>query len=637
MNTKFSIQKYCATLIFLLAFLACYATPSFSIDPTIPDDPAPSTEIVFENAIKSPFLERAEYLQQPNSKNHVFTFDIGSEALLARIHLIRAAQRSISIQTLIWSNDEVGRLIMYELIQAAKRGVLVRVIVDHIASEKNLEVSTFLASVHPNLQIKIYNPIGPAIFKKKINPTLLEKMFSLVTGFDKLNQRMHNKVFLIDDVIGITGGRNHENTYFDQARGLNYKDRDILVMGPVVNNMSANFEKFWDYRHAYLLQELLDVQNSQRKGDFRTWSSRLGFRLNELFTDIERRASEYDYIKQHFTDHLLEVEHVLFIADAPGKNKKKWLGRFKGAGRITLELAKLVEKAKEKIVIQTPYLVLSGPAIKLFKKLRAERPDLDIQIVTNSLAATDSWFTYAASFKQKQLYLNELGFHLYEVKPHPGDMELFMPTYTQLLNRELTPSEKEKYTLQQTAQDAFIAPMGINDSTDGNDSYIKKMEWREFKGVPYFCLHSKSMVIDDEISFIGSYNLDPRSENLNTEVGLVIHDRNFANRLQAAIAKDMEPQNSWVIAKREIPLSLDNVNAILVWFSRTMPVDPWPIRYASAFELIEGNDIVLPQHADFYNNYRSVGSFPEVADERNDKIFGALIFKTFGKYLTPLL
>jgi hypothetical protein len=145
------------------------------------------------------------------------------------------------------------------------------------------------------------------------------------------------------------------------------------------------------------------------------------------------------------------------------------------------------------------------------------------------------------------------------------------------------------------------------------------------------------MVVDDEIAFIGSYNLDPRSENLNTEVGLVITDRNFAALLQAAIAKDMEPQNSWVIAKREIPLNLDDVNAILVWLSGTMPIDPWPIRYASAFELIEGRNPVLPQHADFYNNYRSVGSFPEVAGERSDKIFGALIFKTFGKYLTPLL
>jgi phosphatidylserine/phosphatidylglycerophosphate/cardiolipin synthase-like enzyme len=216
-------------------------------------------------------------------------------------------------------------------------------------------------------------------------------------------------------------------------------------------------------------------------------------------------------------------------------------------------------------------------------------------------------------------------------------MELFMPTYTQLLNRELTPSEKEKYSLQQSARDENLDPFSTNEPVDHNASTNNKLKEEKFKGTPYFCLHAKSMVVDDEIAFIGSYNLDPRSENLNTEVGLVITDRNFAALLQAAIAKDMEPQNSWVIAKREIPLNLDDANAILVWLSGTMPIDPWPIRYASAFELIEGRNPVLPQHADFYNNYRSVGSFPEVAGERSDKIFGALIFKTFGKYLTPLL
>ncbi len=637
MNTKFSIQKYCLLLTILFAFLACYATPAFCIDPTIPDDPTPNAGKVFETAVRSPFLERAESLQHPFSKNHVFMLDIGSEALLARIHLIRAARRSISIQTLIWSNDEVGRLMMFELIQAAKRGVIVQVIVDHVASEKNLELSTFLASVHPNLKIKIYNPIGPAILKKKIKPTLVEKVYSLVTDFNQLNQRMHNKVFLIDGMVGITGGRNYENTYFDQTRGLNYKDRDILVIGPVVNEMSASFNEFWQYRHAYLLQNLLDVEKSQRKGNFRIWSSRLGFRLNELFTDIETRASEYDYINQHFADHLQGVEQALFIADAPGKNNKKWFGRYKGAGRITVELAKLIEKAEKQVVIQTPYLVLSGQAVKLFKKLRAEQPELDIQVVTNSLAATDSWYTYAASFKQKQLYISELGFRLYEVKPHPGDMELFMPTYTQLLNRELTPSEKEKYTMQQSARDENMDPHSINDFAGGNDVTSSSLKEGESLGTPYFCLHSKSMVIDSEISFIGSYNLDPRSENLNTEVGIVIRDRQFAARLQAAIARDMEPQNSWVIAKRKLPLNLDDVNSTLVWFSRILPIDPWPIRYASAFELIDGYDSVLPQHADFYNNYRSVGSFPGVTAEHSDKIFGALIFKTFGKYFTPLL
>ena len=637
MITKFSIQRYFFFLTFLFTFLAFYATPACCLDLTIPDDPAPITKKVFDNAIRSPFLERAESLQHAGPKNHVFMLDIGSEALLVRIHLIRAARRSISIQTLIWSNDEVGRLMMFELIQAAKRGVIVQIIIDHVASEKNLEISTFLAAVHPNLQIKVYNPIGPAIPKKKIRPTLVEKMYSLVTGFNQLNQRMHNKIFLIDEKIGITGGRNYENAYFDQTRGLNYKDRDIIVIGPVVNGMSASFNKFWEYRHAYFLQDLLDVENSRRKGDFRTWSSRLGFRLNELFTDIETKASDYDYIDQHFADHLQGVEQALFIADAPGKNNKKWFGRFKGAGRITVELAKLVEKAEEQIVIQTPYLVLSSQAVKLLKKMRRERPELTIQVVTNSLAATDSWYTYAASFKQKQLYISELGFLLYEVKPHPGDMELFMPTYTQLLSRELTPSEKEEYILHQSARDENLDPFNTNEPVDFNGAANNSLEEGEIWGTPYFCLHAKSMVVDNEIAFIGSYNLDPRSENLNTEVGIVIRDRQFAARLQAAIVKDMEPQNSWVIAKRKLPLSLDEINAPLVWLSRIMPIDPWPIRYASAFELIEGRDPVLPQHADFYNNYRSVGSFPGVAVERNDKIFGALIFKTFGKYLTPLL
>jgi phosphatidylserine/phosphatidylglycerophosphate/cardiolipin synthase-like enzyme len=465
----------------------------------------------------------------------------------------------------------------------------------------------------------------------------MEKVYSLVTGFNQLNQRMHNKVFLIDDIIGITGGRNYENAYFDQARGLNYKDRDILIMGPVVNEMSASFNKYWKYRHAYLLQDMIDVKKSRQHGDFRIWSSREGFRLHELFTDIETRASEYDYLKLHFSDNLQEVEHAVFIADTPGKNNKKWFGRFKGAGRITLELAELVGKAKEQIIIQTPYLVLSDPAVKLFKKLLAERPKLDIRVVTNSLAATDSWFTYAASFKQKQLYLAELGFLLYEVKPHPGDMELFMPTYSKLLSRQLTPSEREKYQPEQTIWDGYMVPVGIGDTNVTSEVMSSSMEKEENKGKPYFCLHSKSMVLDGEIAFIGSYNLDPRSENLNTEVGIVIHDSHFAFRLQAAIAKDMEPQDSWVIAKRKIPLSLDEVNTALVRISRIMPIDPWPIRYACAFELIEGRDPVRPPHADFYNNYRSVGSFPGVSAERSDKIFGAMIFKTFGEFLTPLL
>jgi len=621
----------------LFCLLACLVAPASGSESEIPDDPQPTDQLEFINAVASPFIEPDKTLEKSTKKNRVLMLDIGYEALLVRIHLIRAAQKSLLIQTLIWSNDEVGRLMMYELIQAAKRGVKVRVLIDHIASEKNLEIAAFLATVEPNLQIKIYNPVGAAIPKKKINPTLVEKIYSIATGFDQINQRMHNKLFIVDGMIGITGGRNYENAYFDQARGLNYKDRDILIMGSVVTGMSESFNKFWEFRHTYLLSDLQDVQISKKRGEIRNWSSRPGFRLHNLFGDIEEKASDYDSIRRIFTDKLREVEHAYFIADDPGKNNKKWFGRFKGAGRITYELASLVSKANKSIVIQTPYLVLSKPAIKLFRKLRTKHPDLAIKVVTNSLAATDSWFTYAASFKQKQLYLTELGFLIYETKPRPGDLQLFMPTYASLISRPLTPSEKEKYTPKSTMWDQLDEPLDFdNSSNDTHEANIPQAK-DALQGEPYFCLHAKSMVIDDEISFIGSYNLDPRSENLNTEVGLVIRDKKIAALLKAAIEKDMDPRNSWVIAKRKIPLNLDEANSVLVWLSRIMPIDPWPIRYASAYELIEGRDIVPPGHESFYENYKSVGSFPEVTAERSDKIIGAVMFKTFGSFLYPLL
>ena len=625
------------TFSVLFGLLACLVAPASGFESEIPDDPSPTDQLEFVNPVASPFIGPDKTLQKLTKKNRVLMLDIGYEALLVRIHLIRAAQKSISIQTLIWSNDEVGRLMMYELIQAAKRGVKVRVLIDHIASEKNLELATFLATVESNLQIKLYNPVGAAIPKKKINPTLVEKIYSLATGFNQVNQRMHNKLFLVDDMIGITGGRNHENAYFDKARGLNYKDRDILIMGPAVTGMSKSFKEFWEFRHTYLLSGLQDVQKSNKRGAVRNWSSRPGFRLHNLFADIEKQASDYDFIKRIFTDKLQEVEHAYFISDDPGKNNKKWFGRFKGAGRITIELASLVSKANKSVVIQTPYLVLSKPAIRLFRELRSKRPNLAIKVATNSLAATDSWYTYAASFKQKQVYLTELGFLVYEMKPRPGDMQLFMPTYESLVSRPLTPSENEQYNASSTMWSQLDEPLDFDNS--GNDTHVANIHQAKdaLQGEPYFCLHAKSMVIDDEISFIGSYNLDPRSENLNTEVGLVIRDKKIAALLKTAIEKDMEPQNSWVIAKRKIPLNLDEANSALVWLSRLMPIDPWPIRYASAYELIEGRDIVPPDHESFYDNYKSVGSFPEVTSERSDKIIGAVMFKTFGGFLCPLL
>jgi phosphatidylserine/phosphatidylglycerophosphate/cardiolipin synthase-like enzyme len=565
----------------------------------IPGATGPVSDVSIASPIDSPLLNLANSLDNlTEDKNWTHILNIGGEALLARIHLIRSAKKSIDVQTIIWINDEVGRFVIFELIQAAKRGVKVQLLIDHFASEKNIEIAAFLATVHQNFEIKIYNPISGQV----VDPSSVSKLKALFLSFNQFNQRMHNKIFTVDNVISITGGRNYQNAYFDQAKGLNYKDRDVIILGPVVQEMRASFRAFWDFKRSINLKNLNDVKSYIKHNEVKFWGTKESFQLHGFFEDIDQHASQPQLITELFVNQMTEVNHAYFIADDPGKNRKKWFGRFRGLGKITRELAKLVSQAKESIYIQTPYLVLSDTAVDLFKKIRKESPNIEIRISTNSLAATDSWYVYALSHKQKKIYLDNLKFIIYEIKPHPEDINTLMPTYQQLRNRPLEPSEME------------------------------------LPKEPYICLHAKSLVVDDEIAFIGTYNLDPRSENINTEVGLVVQDKKFAKRLKDNIKKDMEPQNSWVIGKNKIPLGLTKPNVIVGELSSFIPlVDPWPIRYATSFELIEGKQVVELDHKDFYDNYRDVGSFPQVNEMGSNKAIGASTVKGFFSFVKPLL
>lgn len=598
----------------LLAIGACALAPIPPGSP-VPDAPA------IPRAITSPLLERAASLTRgEGSANRVAMLDIGAEALTARVHLIRAARRSLEVQTIIWVNDEVGRLLMYEYIAAARRGVRVRLLIDHFASEKHPEVAAFLAQVHPNLEIKLYNPLPSYFSRHKINPSLLDKAMILLTRFNTLNQRMHNKIFLVDGLVGITGGRNNENTYYDQARGLNYKDRDVLVVGPVVGEMARSFDAFWSFRRSIPLAKLVGAGD----GPTKSWYTKEDFALHGLFDAIDVTADDAMTVRSLFVEPLREVREASFVADDPGKNKKRWFGLYSGLGKITLELARLVSNARESIYADTPYLVLSEPAIELFRELRARSPGMDIRIATNSLAATDSWFTYAASFRQKRVYLRDLGFRIYEMKPLPGDMREYMPTYDLLRARPLTPSERERTE-------------GLADRVD-SEGTKQALQAPPMPGQPYLCLHAKSFVIDNEITFIGSYNLDPRSENVNTEVGLVVRDRDFAALVKASIMRDMEPRNAWVVAKNPYPIVIGTLNAVLEELSGLLPlVDPWPVRSASLYELKEGLEPVDPDDDEFYERYRAVGSFPQVTAGRGDKIIGVWTMKTLFSAAQPLL
>ena len=528
-----------------------------------------------------------------NQNNYVQILNNGDDALLLRTYLIRQAVENISTQTFIWTNDEVGRFLMYELIKAARRGVAVNIIADHFVSHKDPEIIAFLATAHPNLKIKHYRPAAG-----RIKPSTMDIFLKTIFKFRALNQRMHNKVMIVDDIVAITGGRNIENTYYNLSTEMNFKDRDALVIGPVVKDIKRSFLAFWNYKHAIASSSLKDVAAVINKGSFQTYETCSDFLTGGL---CEQALKDLDsnMIKHKFVDSLIKADRVEFVADMPGKNRARWL---RGKGAITKRLMKLTKKADQRIIIQSPYFVLNKSARKFFSQLKTKTPNLQVTISSNSFGSTDNIAAYSANYRLRSCYIESLGFHVFEYKPHPGNLLKIFPTFQEMV---IHADQKIKAGKQ--------------------------------KRGPFLCLHSKSLVIDDRIAFIGSYNLDPRSQNLNTEVGLIIEDEMIAKELSADILNDCRPENSWVIAKRKMPLSTDKLNAMVEEVMRLSPIDIWPIRNTSSFDLLSGKTPVPPDNPDFYSNYKDIGSFPGAPPGLSIKEITTRIYKAIGGAATPLL
>jgi putative cardiolipin synthase len=200
-------------------------------------------------AVPSPLLEaatKALAASTPQQPVDVVTLlDDSAPALAARINLIRAAQRSIDVQTYIWDQDDTGQLILNELVQAARRGVRVRILADQLNSFNDPDLLDRLARASANLQVRLYNP---TFHKAQTQP--VEFAAGLLCCFIHFNQRMHNKLLLVDDSIGITGGRNYEDRYFNWDDNFDYIDRDVMVGGPAATQMATSFELFWQHKRA---------------------------------------------------------------------------------------------------------------------------------------------------------------------------------------------------------------------------------------------------------------------------------------------------------------------------------------------------------------------------------------------------
>lgn len=453
----------------------------------------------------------------------VQVLDTGTEALLTRAWLVDHAQHTIEVQYFIWSTDNIGILAAEALLRAAERGVKVRVIVDDLLIDAP-DKSLLALARHPNVEIRIYNP------KNSVGVTLSQRLFNAVTNFRGLNQRMHDKTFMVDGKVAVTGGRNMAAEYYDYNHDFNFRDRDVLLLGGVVKNMQASFERFWSSQLSVRVEELYDglglmqkyvqADDSEVQQVYRELHAYA--RLPENFAPEVRAA--IDAAPSAFQDIARQVVwcRIDFISDLPGKNDHRiGLG---GGGQTTAALAQLVEAAREQIVIQSPYLVLSGPAMELFRRVRAR--GVRVRINTNSLASTDNIQAFSGYRNQRDTLL-KMGFEIHEYKPYPDVQRRLMQRFAATSNKQLV-----------------------------------------------FGLHAKSMVVDQKIAYIGTFNFDPRSENLNTEAGVIIHDEGLARSVQAAIEIDMEPGNSWNAASDEPDQQVPLEKRSKVRFWQSMPIKP---------------------------------------------------------------
>ncbi len=365
-------------------------------------------------AIVSPLLQAADRALAHSSSaapQHVVALlNVSEAALVARLNLIRAARRSIDVQTYIWDQDDAGQLMLDELVRAARRGVHVRVLADQLSSFDDPALLARLARVSPHFEVKLYNP---TFHDAHTSP--LQWVAGIACCFLKINQRMHNKVVLVDDSIGITGGRNYQNRYFDWDDDFDYVDRDVLVGGPAARAMAASFELFWQHRRSVALTHLRDVNRYILAHPFGArWHSPRYVHPQRVYR-VQQEALDDGWLRMHVLDHSLVTGNVEFFSDLPAKTEQP---DQRQAREFTRHVMQMVAGARNEVLLQTPYLVLSKRAGRLFRQMHQREHPPRIVVSTNSLASTDAFMVYAMSYKHRKRYLTQYGFEIHELKPH---------------------------------------------------------------------------------------------------------------------------------------------------------------------------------------------------------------------------
>lgn len=400
-------------------------------------------------------------------------------AFAVRGLLTRAAEKSLDVQYYIWRNDTTGMLLLQNLQNAADRGVRVRLLLDDNGISKKLDKDLALLNTHPNFEVRLFNPF---VWRSP-------KTLNYLTDFHRLNHRMHNKSFTVDNMATVVGGRNIGDEYFGATDQVLFADLDVLAFGEVVQSVSADFDKYWSSPMAYPIDQIVTLRATD-KIDNLDLTENLKNNPERTKTYLEILA-QTDII-QELLDQSLAVEWVKtdMVSDDPSKIE----GKASKEQMLTHQLNRVVGSPKTQVDLVSPYFVPTKTGVQGFQEL-LDNPNMKVRVLTNSYEATDVAAVHAGYMKRRK-DLIKAGMEVYELKAQSSG---------NLKRRGKT-------------------PFGSSGSS----------------------LHAKTFAIDKARVFIGSFNFDPRSANLNTELGFVIHSPTLAKDI-SNIFDDQVPYSSYQV------------------------------------------------------------------------------------------
>ena len=401
----------------------------------------------------------------------------GANAFAARSMLTGMATRNIDAQYYIWHNDQAGQLLLKDLWEAAERGVIVRLLLDDFNNSAKFDQHLLRFASHPNIAVRIINP-------------LMHRKFSTlnyVTGLPRINRRMHNKSMTFDKQITIIGGRNIGNEYLSNDQSSQFADLDVLLIGKVVADIDNSFASYWSSPLSFDIETLAKFDDDVTP-DFLKALDKLGIdeennegsSLTVYKAAIKDSTIDTDLINKRVPFRWTDMQ---FLSDDVGKLSKS----VSSETNLVHQLRTLLGSPTKKLTIISSYFVPTKDGVDTLVKLAES--GVDIKILTNSFDATDVTAVHSG-YSQWRPSLLRSGVKIYELK-----------------------------------------------STAAEEKRDNKL-WRA-RSQSSTSLHAKTFAVDDYQVFIGSYNVDPRSANINTEMGVIINDDELARQLHGALSDDL--------------------------------------------------------------------------------------------------